>query len=199
MRLVRIARETLRQEALELELHLRDSLGVEQLAKVLAAEQLGEKVAVERERLGATLGQGRVPLVHELRDVGEQERGRKGRCALRVHRDDPHLAGSNFRQQVGEGRHVEVVAHHLAPRFGEDREVGIAARDLEQVRAPLALLPQGCALAGAPSRQQQRARGVLTEPRGEQGRPRKLRRHQRVHLLGVEQQLVELRWLLDVG
>ena len=71
---VRVTRETLRKETLKLELNCRDRLRVEQLAQVLAAQQLGKQVAVERERLRTTLGQRRVAFVHELRHVREEQR-----------------------------------------------------------------------------------------------------------------------------
>ncbi len=74
MRFVDVAREAFGEQPLQLELDRCDRLRVEQLAKILAAEQLGEQVAVEGQGLGAALGQWLVALVHEVGDVREQER-----------------------------------------------------------------------------------------------------------------------------
>ena len=91
MRLVRIPRKAFRQQALQLQLDLGDRLRVEELAQVLATEQLGEQLAVERERLRPPFGERRVALVHELRHVREQQRGRERRGALGVDRHDANL------------------------------------------------------------------------------------------------------------
>src|SRR5258708_40351736 len=56
VRFVDVAGEAFGEQPLQLELDRRDRLRVEQLAKVLAAKQLGEPVAVERQRRGAALG-----------------------------------------------------------------------------------------------------------------------------------------------
>src|SRR6266581_745253 len=95
VRLVYIAREALRQQALQLQLDSRDRVRVEELAQVLAAEQLGEELAVEGQRLSAALRERRVALVHELRHVGEEKRRRERRGALGVDRHDAHLARSD--------------------------------------------------------------------------------------------------------
>src|SRR5438046_2838011 len=49
---------------------------VDQVAQLFLPEQLLEEVPVERERLRAALGGGRVVLVHVVRDVVEEQRGR---------------------------------------------------------------------------------------------------------------------------
>ncbi|KWW35251.1 hypothetical protein AU359_01889 [Micrococcus luteus] len=61
------------REPLQLGLDLRDDLGVEQLAQLLRAQQLGQQRGVEGERGGAALGQRGVALVDELGDVAEQD------------------------------------------------------------------------------------------------------------------------------
>ena len=60
-------------QRLELELEVGHGLRVDQLAQLLAAEQLGKQLAVERQRLGSPLGERRVALVHERADVVEQQ------------------------------------------------------------------------------------------------------------------------------
>jgi len=88
VRLVGVAWESLWQQALQLELDRGDRLRVEKLTQVLAAEQLGQQLAIECERLRSALGQRRVALVHELSDVGEQQRRRERRSALGVDSDN---------------------------------------------------------------------------------------------------------------
>ena len=155
MRFVRVAWEALGQQTLQLQLDLCDRFRVEQLTQVLAAEQLGEQLAVERERLRPPLGERRVALVHELRHVREQQRGSERRGPLGVHRHDPNLPRADPAEKLDQRRHVEVIGHDLAPGLGEDREVGVTAGDLEQARAPHALLPQRRALAWPSPREQQ--------------------------------------------
>ena len=57
MSFVGVAWEALRQQPLQLQLHRRDRLWIEELAQVLASEKLGQELAVERQRLGAALRQ----------------------------------------------------------------------------------------------------------------------------------------------
>jgi len=61
------------RRAAKLPFDVLDGLGVEQVSELLLAEQLAEQVAVERERLGATLGGRRVVLVHVRGDVVEEQ------------------------------------------------------------------------------------------------------------------------------
>ena len=70
------------REPLQLGLDLGEHLGVEQLAQLGPAEQLGEQPLVEGERGGAALGDGGVALVDELGDVAEQQAARERRGAL---------------------------------------------------------------------------------------------------------------------
>ena len=82
-------------------------------------------------------------------------------------------------QHLLQRRHVEDVAQDLAVGLQDDRERAVAAGHGQQVGGALALHPQRRALAGPPSRQQQRARSVLPEVGGEQRRPAQ-RAHQDV-------------------
>ncbi len=62
-------------QALELELEVGHRLRVEQLAQLLGPKQLGQQVPVEGQRLGATLPERRIALVHERAHVVEEQRG----------------------------------------------------------------------------------------------------------------------------
>ena len=73
VRLVGVAREAFWQQALELNLDRCDRIGIQELAQVLAAQELSEQLAVERERLGAPFGERRIARVHELRHIREKE------------------------------------------------------------------------------------------------------------------------------
>ncbi len=63
----------LRRTALEFVLDLGQCLGVQQLAQLRPAEQLGQYGGVQRQGLGAPLGQRGVTLVQECADVAEQQ------------------------------------------------------------------------------------------------------------------------------
>src|SRR5215217_2298646 len=76
----------------------------------------------------------------------------------------PRHAGEDLAQR----RQVEDVRETFAVRLDEDREAPVARGDREQVRGPLALLPQRRACPRASSWQEQRPPGVLPEPAGEQ-------------------------------
>jgi hypothetical protein len=64
---------TFGRQPLQLGLDLGQCLGVEQLAQLRTAQQLGQQPGVQRERLRPPFGQWRVALVDELADVAEQE------------------------------------------------------------------------------------------------------------------------------
>src|SRR5205823_4910770 len=116
----------------ELRLHLLDRIAVEEVSELLLAEQLPEKVAVERERLCAPLRRRRVVFVHVVRDVVEEERGRIGRGRGRLHVDEIELPGPEPLEEPLQGRQVEDVLQALAVGLEDDRERAVAARDLEQ-------------------------------------------------------------------
>src|SRR5690606_20072778 len=65
---------------------------------------------------------------------------------------------------------------------------------VQQLGGPLALLPQRCAAARVPSRQQQRPGRAFAEPAGEQRRAAHLGGDDRLDLLGVEDEQVRSGW-----
>ena len=150
------ARGALGIEPLEHPLGLVDHLGVEELAELDRAEQLGQQRRVERERGRAPLGERGVALVHERADVPEEQaRGERAR-GLGGDLDEPDLAAPMRSVSAGERGQVVDVLQALAHRLEHDREVGEVARDLEQLRGALALLPERGAAARVEARQQQR-------------------------------------------
>ena len=187
-------------QPLQLGLDLGEHLGVEQLAQLGATEQLGQQPLVEGQRGGAALGDGGVALVHERRDVAEQQRLRERRRPLGVHVDQAQPAVGDPAVQPHQRRQVVDVLEHLADRLQDDRERRVARRDLEQLRRALALLPQRRPSPGVAARQQQRARRALPEPGGEQGRPADLGGHDLLELVGLEgDQLGARRVLVGLG
>ena len=155
-------------EALQLELGLLDDARVEQLAQFGAAEQLGEKGRVERQGGGPALGEGRVALVHEGRDVAEEHRPRERRGLLGLGLDDADVPGLDLLGQGGERGKVVDVLQHLTHGLEHDREARVLDRDREQLRSALALLPEGRTLSGVVTGEQEGPGGALPEPRGEQ-------------------------------
>ena len=173
-------------EALQVELDIGEHTGVEQLAQLLRPEQLAQQVTVERQRRRSALGERRIALVHVRRDPVEQEarRHRTRRRSIDVH--EPDSARRDLCQHLPQGGHVEHVLEALARGLQQDRERRVLRRHRQQVSRPLALLPQRCALIGAPAREQQRTAGALPEPGGEQRRLRQARHDQLVDLVGVD-------------
>lgn len=62
------------RQPLEFALQLVQHVGVQQLAQLGLAQQLGEEAGVEREGRGTAFGERRVALVEELGDVAEEQR-----------------------------------------------------------------------------------------------------------------------------
>ena len=128
-------------------LHLLERVGVEQLPQLLLAEQLAQEVAVERERLRAPLGGGRVVLVHVVRDVVEEQRARKRRRGRRLDLDEVELARLEAVQDPRQRREVEDVLQALAVRLEDDRERRVAPSHLEERLRLQPLLPERRAAA----------------------------------------------------
>ena len=97
-------------EMLQLELRLRERLGVEQLAQLRLAEELAELRLIDGQRLRAALGERRVAVVQEVRDVAEQHRRRERRRLGRVGGVHADRALADLLRQLDERRHVEHVA-----------------------------------------------------------------------------------------
>ena len=148
---------------------LRDDVGVQQLAQLNGAEQLGQQRRVQRQRRRPLLRQRGVAFVHERAGVVEQQRGGEGARLVRGHLGDAHPARVDVAHDLLQRGQVVDVLEALAHRLQDDRKAGVVARHIQQLLCSLALLPQGRALAGVAARQQQGAGGALAEPGGEQG------------------------------
>ena len=133
-------------EPLELGLDLGEHLRVEQLAQLGPAEELGEQSLVEGECGGATLGDGGVALVHERRDVAEQERLCERRRTLGVHVDETQATVGDAPVQVHQRRQVVEILQDLADCLENDRERRVAGGDGEELRRSA-----GVAATGAPA------------------------------------------------
>ena len=127
----------------ELRLDRLDRARVEQVAQLLLPEQVAQHGAVERQRLRAALGRGRVALVEVGRRVGEHERARerRGRRASRPRRRAPR-APRIARSSSTSARHVEDVLQTAAVGLEHDREARELARHREQVLRAQALHPE---------------------------------------------------------
>jgi len=140
----------------------------------------------------------RVVLVHVVRDVVEEERGRVGRGGRRLHVDDVELARAQAAQQALQGRQVEDVLEALAVRLEHDRELAVAPGDLEQALRLQALLPERRPLARPAARDQQRARRVLAEPGAEEGAAAELGDDEALDLVRIDEHVVGERRCVGV-
>ena len=196
---LQVAAGAARGQPLQFVLRLVDDLGIEQFPQVRLAEQLGQQRGVERQRLGAALGERRVALVHERADVAEQQRLAERGRGRRLHLDQPDLAAGQVAHEAGQRGDVEHVLHALPDGLQHDREGAVPGRHREQVRGPLPLLPERGAPAGLAARQQQRPGGALAEPGREQRRAAQLGGDQRLQLVRVELGDAGRRRLVGVG
>ena len=167
-------------------LHRDQRVGIEEVAQLVRAEQLAQQVAVEGQRLHAALRRGRVILVHRARDEVEGERLCERRGLRGLDCDQRDLARLQPRQQLAQRGQVEVVLQELAVGLEHDRERSVALGDLQERLGPQPLLPERGSLAGAPARDQERARGVLAEARAVQRGAAELADDDVLDGLGVE-------------
>src|SRR5699024_1253294 len=93
----------------------------------------------------------------------EQAAGERARTVGR-HVHDRDLTATQTAQQGNQRGQVVDVLQALADGLQHDGERRVLGGDLEQLRAALALLPQGAATAGVSSWEQQSPGGALTEP-----------------------------------
>ena len=190
----------LRGVAPQLPLDLVEGVAVEQVAQLLLAEQLAQQVAVERQRLRTPLGGRRVVLVHVRRDVVEEKRRAVRRRADRVSTSTKSIcARLQPVEEPLQRRQVEHVLEALAVGLEHDRERAVPARDLQQRLRLQPLLPERRPLAGAPPRDQQRARRVLAEARAEERRLADLGDDEILDLGRVDEQLLRRRRRVRVG
>ena len=189
--LVRVPGPAAVAEPLQVQLQVGQDTGVDQLPQLLGAQQVPQQVPVECQRRGPALGQRGVPLVHVDGDPAEQQRLGEGRGLPGLDGDDPHVPGSQPAEHLTQGGHVERVVQALTGGLQQEREVRVPGRHLEEVGRPLPLLPQrGAAVRPTPGQEQGPGRG-LPEAAGEQRGVRQLGHDQLVHVLGVDEQLVE--------
>ena len=153
VQLVRVSRNRSQRR-----LDLLDRPEVEQLSELLDSHELAEEVAVERERLRTPLLGRRVVLVHVRRDVVEEERRRERRRRRGLDVHDGELPRLQAAQDPAQRRQVEHVLQALAERLEHDRELRVAACDLEQALRLQPLLPERRPLA-RPAPRDRGARG----------------------------------------
>jgi len=91
-------------QVLELELDVGDGRFVEQVTQLLAAHELRENGPIERQGLGAPLGQRRVALVHEGRDIRELEGGGERRGPIGIDLDDTQRSAAHAGEQLDQRR-----------------------------------------------------------------------------------------------
>ena len=180
-------------------LDLVHRVAVDEVAQLFLAEQLLEQVAIERERLGAPLGERRVVLVHVRGDVVEEERRGERRRARRLDLDQVDAALPQSLEQPPKGRKVEDVLEALAERLEHDREVGIAPGDLQEALRLEALLPERGPLAGPAARDQEGAGRVLPEAGAEERGASELGDDEVLELVRAHEQLLEQRRGVCVG
>jgi len=199
VQLVGVPRAPVLGGVLQLGLHLREGLGVDQLAQLRRAEQLAQELPVDGERLRPPFGEGRVLLVHVRHDVGEDERPRERGGVTGLDLPHAHAAGADLGQQLLQRGEVEDVAQRLPVGLEHDGEGGIPADRGEELLRLQPLHPERVPLRGPPPRQEQGAHRVLPEePREERGLG-ELLGHQLLDLFRFRQERLERRQLLGVG
>ncbi len=171
--------------ALQFGFDFGDGVGVQQLAQFGVAQQVAQQVPVERERLGASLGQRGVAFVQPGGHVVEDQRAGERAGALRFDLHHPDFAAVDRAQDFLARGQIEDVLEARAVGLEDDRKRRKLLRDRQQALALEALGPQRGALSGGPSGQQQRAGGGLAKHAREQRRRRELLDQQILDLVGV--------------
>ena len=114
-------------EELEVGFDFSDGDGVEELAEVGFAEEVGEQRLIDGEGGGAAFGEGRIAVVDEVAGVSEEQRRREGRGLVGVDDVDLDFLFLDGAEDIDEGGHVEGVAQAFAMGFeehGEARDSG---------------------------------------------------------------------------
>ena len=180
-------------ETLELPRVLEHHVRIEELPELRLAEELAELRVVDRERLRPALGGGRVLVVDEVADEGEEQRRRERRRDARIHRRHLRLPRLDRAKDLDEAGQIERLAEALAVRLEDDRKRGKLRGDGEEIGSALSLRPERRSLADRLPREQERARGRLAETGGEERRPGELARDDVLHLLGRRKKELDRR------
>ena len=186
-------------EPLQHQLHRGERVGIQQLAELGLSQELLQLGRVDRERLRAALGEGRVAVVDEARDVREHQRGREGRGRARIHRDDADPTRFYLPEELDQAGEIEDVAQALAIGLEDQREGSVARGHREEIGGALSRRPERRSLAGMAPRQQQRATGILAKPRREDRRLPEAPDHEVLDLVGGRQEDLDVRGLLRSG
>ena len=101
-------------EMLQLHLHQRQRLGIEQIAQLGLAQKLAELTLVDGQRLRPSLRQWRIAVVDEICHVAKQQRAGERRRLLRVGNDHTNLALANPAKQIDERGDIEDIGKTLA-------------------------------------------------------------------------------------
>src|SRR5262249_5515683 len=111
-----------RIEPLELAFERDHRLQIEQLSQLRITDELAQLRLIDDQRLRASLGQRRIAVVDETRDVVEEQRRRKWRRFLRINRHALHLTAANIRKRADKRGDIEEIAEAFAIRLEQYRK-----------------------------------------------------------------------------
>ena len=94
-----------------------------------------------------------------------------------------NVFGFDGAQQFLKLGHIEMIVQALAKRLGNERKLGLAPGDLQQVAAAQPLQPERRPFSRRRARQQQSTGGILAKPQGEQGAVRQLAENEALDIL----------------
>ena len=189
------ARVVLLRQVLGVALERGQCRRVDQRAQLALTDELGQLRLIDRQGVGAPLGQRRIAVVQVVGDVAEEERRGKRRRLGHVHGVDAHGAAAHLGQELDQRRQIEDVTQTLAVGLEDDRERPEAGGDGQEIGGAFALLPERCPRARPALGQEQRPAGGFAEARREQRRRAELAHHQPLDVVGIghEQCRVERR------
>ena len=124
-----------------------DRLGIEEIAELGLAEEIGKKGTIERQGGGSALRNRCVVVVHERGNEIESERRRKRARSRQVELNEGCPPLFDVGEHLLEGRHIEVILEEFSVRLEHDGERSVSSGDVEQVRCLSALEPEGRARA----------------------------------------------------
>ena len=131
----------LRPGALKTLLNLKNHLRIQQIAQLSGTQQLRQKRRIQCQGGSAAFGGGRIRIVNMLRHVLKKHGAGKRRRPLGLHLRQADAPRGNIPMQLKKRRNIIYILQAFAGGFQQNWELGVFARNIQQLGRTLALLP----------------------------------------------------------
>ena len=136
-----MARLVIRLDSLKPRFDFIERRGIKQFAQVSVAEQFLQLRLINRERLGAALGQRSVAFVNVISDIGKEQRGGERRRLIGFNACDADLSPLNFAEDARDCGQIENITNTFAISFENNWERRKSGSYRQQIRGTFSLLP----------------------------------------------------------